>query len=225
MHAAICGEAASGNKFLRYHPCMACRRRDWGSGDYLKQRLDSSVVSQLCLYVAPVASQKLHLASLSHGLFPTSSHAPPIVAPHDGPAKDHFVRQQGRHRLDDPESQFVPVSIFHRALLILLKVTAASARLWTSPFKRQRGAHNYFKDVLFQLMRTQLGNLNLDQEIYSRVSTTEAYLGFCKDHGITPESVTLSSGTQAHWLGNKNAKRVLLWLHGTVSTVTYINSS
>ncbi|KAL5386829.1 hypothetical protein DPSP01_003848 [Paraphaeosphaeria sporulosa] len=96
----------------------------------------------------------------------------------------------------------------------LKAMTAASARLWTSPFKGQHGAHNYFKDVVFQLMRTQLGNINIDQETYTRVPTTEAYLSFCKDHGIPPASVTLPSGTQAHWLGNKDAKRVLLWLHG-----------
>lgn len=107
-------------------------------------------------------------------------------------------------------------SVCRRALLTQSPVTAASARLWTSPFKGQHGAHNYFKDVVFQLMRTQLGNLNIDQETYSRVPTTEAYLSFCKDRGITPESVTLSSGTQAHWLGNSNAKSVFLWLHGAI---------
>ncbi|KAJ4356585.1 uncharacterized protein N0V89_004620 [Didymosphaeria variabile] len=96
----------------------------------------------------------------------------------------------------------------------LKAMTAASARLWTSPFKGQQGAHNYFKDVIFTMMRTQLGNLDLEQEMYTRVPTTETYLNFCKDNGIAPESVTLSSGTQAHWLGNKNAKRVLLWFHG-----------
>ncbi|KAJ4290497.1 hypothetical protein N0V90_010714 [Kalmusia sp. IMI 367209] len=96
----------------------------------------------------------------------------------------------------------------------LKAMLAASARLWVSPFKGQNGAHNYFKDVIFTMMRTQLGNLDLAQETYTRVSTTETYLAFCKNNGITPESVTLSSGTQAHWIGNKDAKRVILWCHG-----------
>ncbi|KAF1971008.1 alpha/beta-hydrolase [Bimuria novae-zelandiae CBS 107.79] len=91
---------------------------------------------------------------------------------------------------------------------------AATARLWTSPFKGQNGANNYYKDVIYAMMRTSLSNLNLEQERYTRVPTTEAYITFCKSNGMTPDSVTLGSGTQAHWLGNKDAKRVLLWFHG-----------
>ena len=94
-------------------------------------------------------------------------------------------------------------------------VLAASTRLWTSPFKGQHGAHNYFKDVIYAMMRTQLGNMHLDQETYTRVHSTEAYLAFCKTKNIDPETVTLPSGTKAHWFGNKDAKRVIVWFHGT----------
>lgn len=91
---------------------------------------------------------------------------------------------------------------------------AATARLWVSPFKGQKGAHNYFKDVMFAMMRVQLGNLDLAADRYMNPMTTPTYLKFAKDHGFAPESVTLPSGTQAHWIGNKNAKKVILYFHG-----------
>jgi hypothetical protein len=102
-------------------------------------------------------------------------------------------------------------------------VTAASARLWISPFKGQKGAHNYFKDVMFSMMRSQLGNLDLAQERYMNGTTTPLYLQFAKDRGFAPETTTLPSGTQAHWIGNKSAKKVLLWYHGALSSLASIH--
>jgi hypothetical protein len=107
--------------------------------------------------------------------------------------------------------------------LITLTVTAASARLWISPFKGQKGAHNYFKDVMFSMMRSQLGNLDLAQERYMNGTTTPLYLQFAKDRGFAPETTTLPSGTQAHWIGNKSAKKVLLWYHGALSSLASIH--
>lgn len=65
------------------------------------------------------------------------------------------------------------------------------------------------------MMRVQLGNLDLAADRYMNGTTTETYLKFAKDNGFAPESVELPSGTQAHWLGNKNAKKVILYFHGT----------
>ncbi|KAF1949867.1 alpha/beta hydrolase fold protein-like protein [Byssothecium circinans] len=90
----------------------------------------------------------------------------------------------------------------------------ASARLWTSPFKGQKGAQNYFKDVMFSMMRVQLGNLDTAQERYWNGTSTPVYLKYAQDNGFEPQSVTLSSGVQAHWLGDKDAKKVILWFHG-----------
>ena len=67
---------------------------------------------------------------------------------------------------------------------------------------------------MFAMMRTQLGNLNLAQDRYLNSQTTPTYLKFAKETGFAPDSITLPSGTQAHWIGNKNAKKVLLFFHG-----------
>lgn len=68
---------------------------------------------------------------------------------------------------------------------------------------------------MFAMFRTQLGNLDLAQDRYMNgPSSTPNYLQYAEQHNFTPESVTLPSGVQAHWLGSKNAKKVLVYLHG-----------
>ncbi|KAF2705742.1 alpha/beta hydrolase fold domain-containing protein [Pleomassaria siparia CBS 279.74] len=101
------------------------------------------------------------------------------------------------------------------ASVILKAVLSASTRAWISPFKGQNGAPTYFKDVFFSMMRTQLGALNIAQDRYLNPSnTTPTYLKFAKDNGFAPESITLPSGTQAHWIGSKSAKQVIIYFHG-----------
>lgn len=41
------------------------------------------------------------------------------------------------------------------------------------------------------------------------------YLDFAKANNIAPVSVDLDNGAQGHWLGDKNAKVTLVFLHGT----------
>jgi hypothetical protein len=68
---------------------------------------------------------------------------------------------------------------------------------------------------MFAMFRTQLGNLNLAQDRYLNGQTTPVYLQFAKDHKFRPESITLPSGTQAHWFGSSSAKKIIIYFHGT----------
>jgi hypothetical protein len=99
-------------------------------------------------------------------------------------------------------------------------VGSASGRAITSPFKGSNGSNTYFKDVAFAMLRTQLGNFTLAQDRYMNGTTTPAYLQYAKDHDFTPESITLPSGPQAHWFGSSSAKKVLVYLHGTMPDST-----
>ncbi|KAF2734486.1 alpha/beta-hydrolase [Polyplosphaeria fusca] len=67
---------------------------------------------------------------------------------------------------------------------------------------------------MFAMTRTQLGLSSLAQDRFASVPTTTAYLNYAKQHGFVPESITLPSGTKAHWIGNKNAQKVILYFHG-----------
>lgn len=45
-------------------------------------------------------------------------------------------------------------------------------------------------------------------------NTTSNYLKHAKNSKFTPESITLPSGTQAHWFGSSSANKVIVYLHG-----------
>lgn len=67
---------------------------------------------------------------------------------------------------------------------------------------------------MFAMMRSQLGNMTLAQGRYIHPLTTPVYLSFAKDKGFPPDSITLSDGVQAHWIGNKNAQKTIVYFHG-----------
>ncbi|KAF1357454.1 alpha/beta hydrolase fold domain-containing protein [Lizonia empirigonia] len=69
--------------------------------------------------------------------------------------------------------------------------------------------------IAIAAFRTHLGNLNIAQDRYvTAPNATPTYLQYCTLQKLTPESLTLPSGTQAHWLGSKDAPKVLVYFHG-----------
>ncbi|KAL1797718.1 hypothetical protein ACET3X_004324 [Alternaria dauci] len=97
----------------------------------------------------------------------------------------------------------------------LKAVGSALQRSVTSPFKGENGANTYFKDVMFAMLRTNLGNLDLAQDRYtSGPSSTPTYMQHAEKYKFVPDSIKLPSGTQAHWLGSRTAKTVLVYFHG-----------
>lgn len=46
-------------------------------------------------------------------------------------------------------------------------------------------------------------------------STTEAYYNYAKLKSFEPESIDLPNGTQAHWVGDKDAAITLVYFHGS----------
>jgi acetyl esterase/lipase len=94
-------------------------------------------------------------------------------------------------------------------------VGAALQRSLISPFKGSNGSNTYYKDIMLALMRANLGNLNLAQDRYvSGGSSTSTYIKYAKDRVFPADSITLPSGTQAHWLGSKSAKKVFVYFNG-----------
>ena len=50
--------------------------------------------------------------------------------------------------------------------------------------------------------------------------TNVVYETFAKSKGFTPQTVTLDHGALGHWIGNKDAKNVLLYYHGMANPLT-----
>ena len=111
-------------------------------------------------------------------------------------------------------------SLFHDGTCLLVAearanywtVLTVSTRLVTSPFKGSNGAPTYYKDVLASGFRAQLRNLTLEQSAYLNPSTEEAYLAACKIVVISPDSIALPSGVKAHWIGKRNAEKLIVYL-------------
>lgn len=56
---------------------------------------------------------------------------------------------------------------------------------------------------------------------YLTAPTSAAYADGMKKRGLKPETVALPHNTEGHWIGNKNAKNVIVYYHGAspISTV------
>jgi len=67
---------------------------------------------------------------------------------------------------------------------------------------------------MYATFRAQLRTVTLPQTRYLNKPTTETYNDLAKQSNFTPESITLPSGIQAHWLGDKNAKTTFVYFHG-----------
>lgn len=49
---------------------------------------------------------------------------------------------------------------------------------------------------------------------YLTLPTSAVYAAVMKKHGLQPETVTLPHNTEGHWIGNKDAKTVIIYYHG-----------
>lgn len=50
---------------------------------------------------------------------------------------------------------------------------------------------------------------------YIDPTTPQTYHSVMQRRGLQPEVVDLPHGTEGYWLGNKNAKNVIVYYHGT----------
>ena len=66
-------------------------------------------------------------------------------------------------------------------------------------------------------MQTPAEGVSADKVSYLGQPFSQIYAKWCKDHGLTAESVTLKSGCKAFWIGDyKAAKYICVYYHGTL---------
>lgn len=58
---------------------------------------------------------------------------------------------------------------------------------------------------------------------YIDPTTPQTYHAVMQRRGLQPEVVDLPHGTEGYWLGNKNAKNVIIYYHG--KSISYYQSS
>lgn len=107
----------------------------------------------------------------------------------------------------------------------------------SGPFRGETGAYTYQHHITHAIIRKASPSPTYAQEQvtnhfpYSclRLSTAQLqYIGppfstvyeqWCKAKGITPNIVTLKSGVKAFWIGDPQAKNVVIYYHGKQRTL------
>ncbi|KAF2822349.1 alpha/beta-hydrolase [Ophiobolus disseminans] len=109
------------------------------------------------------------------------------------------------------------VGVLSLAPLIGQIVFTAITQALTYPLRSIRCTALY-NDVLYAAVRCMMEHITIKQSRYLNSSTSALYAAFCKGKSITPntEYIDIVDGDKvaAHWLGNPNARHVVLYFHG-----------
>lgn len=94
-------------------------------------------------------------------------------------------------------------------------VTQTILALLGAPFRNRSTTPSTIKrHVMYTAVRALVDSLTPNQNQYRAPHTDDIYAAYCKIHKLTPESEILQDGTRAHWIGPRNAKKIILYLHG-----------
>ncbi|KZZ87961.1 6-hexanolactone hydrolase [Ascosphaera apis ARSEF 7405] len=66
----------------------------------------------------------------------------------------------------------------------------------------------------YTIVRTLNSVLSIRQQHHVLGYTDHVYLRFAKSENFKPDTVALKEGGLGHWIGNKNAKNVIIYFHG-----------
>lgn len=64
------------------------------------------------------------------------------------------------------------------------------------------------------MLRSFTGNNTIQGDKATGGTSEQTYLDVAKQRGFQPDTLVLKDGLKAHWIGPKNAERVLLYFHG-----------
>ncbi|OOO11279.1 mannose-6-phosphate isomerase, class I [Aspergillus oryzae] len=84
----------------------------------------------------------------------------------------------------------------------------------TGIFRGQSGASGYGLHIGNAALRKLCNRLSAEQFQYMNGPTRSVYETALQKKGLQPETVPLKHGAQGHWIGNKNAKNVVIYYHG-----------
>ncbi|KAL4895879.1 alpha/beta hydrolase fold protein [Aspergillus ambiguus] len=110
-----------------------------------------------------------------------------------------------------------PLSFWERADLYPGQLAVMGAVLYNAVagvFRGNSGNKEYKLHVANAMVRKTVTRLSPRQLQALSPSTDEAYEAFMKSKGVQPESVSLPHSAKGHWIGNKNAKKVMVYYHG-----------
>ncbi|EEH36233.1 alpha/beta hydrolase fold protein [Paracoccidioides lutzii Pb01] len=84
----------------------------------------------------------------------------------------------------------------------------------TGLVRGQSGHRYYRKHINHAVIRRAISRFSTRQSQALNPATNQAYENFAKAKGFTPQTVALDHEAEGHWIGNKDAKNVLVYYHG-----------
>ncbi|KAL2869296.1 putative 6-hexanolactone hydrolase [Aspergillus lucknowensis] len=84
----------------------------------------------------------------------------------------------------------------------------------TGAFRGRSGTKQYNLHITHAAVRKAVSRLSARQLQSQNPSTIQGYETYMKEHNLTPETVTLNQGATGLWIGNKDAKNVVIYYHG-----------
>ncbi|KAJ5950500.1 uncharacterized protein N7479_008913 [Penicillium vulpinum] len=84
----------------------------------------------------------------------------------------------------------------------------------TGVFRGKASPRRYDHYIMASVIRGMVDRTTDRQIQYISSPTSVAYATVMKKRGLQPETVALPHGAEGHWLGNKNAKNVIIYYHG-----------
>ncbi|KAL5333260.1 Alpha/Beta hydrolase protein [Aspergillus crustosus] len=110
-----------------------------------------------------------------------------------------------------------PLSFWEKAGLFAGHASILGAVLYsviTGVFRGKSGAKQFNLHVSHAAVRKAVQRLSSRQLQSQNLSTLAGYEAYAKQNNIIPETVTLDHGATGLWIGNKDAKNVVIYYHG-----------
>ncbi|KAG0154955.1 Steryl acetyl hydrolase 1 [Penicillium digitatum] len=114
--------------------------------------------------------------------------------------------------------QDVPqLSFWEKANIPFLHLSMYATMMYaatTGLFRGKASPKRYDQHILAAVTRGIFDRRSDKQMKYLTLPTSAVYAAVMKKHGLQPETVTLPHNTEGHWIGNKDAKTVIIYYHG-----------
>ncbi|KAJ5561653.1 hypothetical protein N7535_003885 [Penicillium sp. DV-2018c] len=109
------------------------------------------------------------------------------------------------------------LSFWEKADIPFLRLSMYGTMIYaavTGIFRGKASPKRYDHYVIASVIRKLVDRSTDKQKQYINASTDEAYASVMKKRGLANETVPLPHDTEGYWLGNKDAKNVIVYYHG-----------
>ncbi|KAK2590978.1 hypothetical protein QQS21_011337 [Conoideocrella luteorostrata] len=115
------------------------------------------------------------------------------------------------------QKQKPQLSLAHKLDLltgVFALISAGIAAVFTGLWRSERDAPTYYLHIAYAVMRKSTERYSAEQLQWALPTTDQVYEQYARSARLKPQTIELGNGAKGHWVGDKNAKNVLIWYHG-----------